>query len=124
MAVLARAYHFWQDLLEELPAASWWEPLGPIAHEYAESSKAALVLHNLDEQIHHGAELGVLRDLYLHDRAKSTRSAEWVPAVSARGAGRGPAMGRSAKHPTMICASRQAIVVTGPDLARDRRTRR
>ena len=73
IAVLARAHHFWQDLLQELPAASWWEPLGPIAHEYAESSKAALVLHQLDEQIHHGAELGVLRDLYLHDPAKSDR---------------------------------------------------
>jgi hypothetical protein len=24
------------------------------------------VLHHIDEQIHHGAELGVLRDLYLH----------------------------------------------------------
>ena len=72
IAVLARAHDFWQDLVQELPAASWWEPLGPIAHEYAESSKAALVLHCLDEQIHHAAELGVLRDLYLHDAAKST----------------------------------------------------
>jgi len=71
ISALARAYDFWQDLLQELPAASWWEPLGPIAHEYAESSKAALVLHCLDEQIHHGAELGVLRDLYLHHAAKS-----------------------------------------------------
>jgi hypothetical protein len=26
------------------------------------------VLHQLDEQIHHGAELGVLRDLYRHSR--------------------------------------------------------
>lgn len=76
ITVLARAHHFWQDLLQELPAASWWEPLGPIAHEYAESSKAALVLHHLDEQIHHGAELGVMRDLYQHHRAKSARSAD------------------------------------------------
>ena len=68
--------HFWRDLLQELPAASWWEPLGPVAHEYAESDKAALVLHQLDEQIHHGAELGVMRDLYLHHRAKSARSAD------------------------------------------------
>jgi uncharacterized damage-inducible protein DinB len=72
IAVLARAHHFWQDLLQELPAASWREPLGPIAHEYAESSKAALVLHQLDEQIHHGAELGVMRDLYQHHRAKAS----------------------------------------------------
>lgn len=76
IAVLARAHDFWQDLLQELPAASWWEPLGPVAGEYAESDKAALVLHHLDEQIHHGAELGVMRDLYLHDRAKSARSAD------------------------------------------------
>jgi hypothetical protein len=76
LAVLDRAHHFWQDLLHELPAASWWEPLGPIAHGYAESSKTALVLHHLDEQIHHGAELGVLRDLYQHHRATSGRSAD------------------------------------------------
>lgn len=75
IAVLADAHDFWQSLLQELPAASWWEPLGPIAHEYAESSKAALILHHLDEQIHHGAELGVLRDLYLHGLARSTRPA-------------------------------------------------
>jgi hypothetical protein len=72
IAVLDRAHAFWRDLLQELPAASWSEPLGPVAHEYAESDKAALVLHHLDEQIHHGAELGVLRDLYLHDAGKST----------------------------------------------------
>ncbi len=76
IAVLDRAHDFWRNLLQELPAASWWEPLGPIAHEYAESDKAALVLHQLDEQIHHGAELGVMRDLYLHHRGKSARSAD------------------------------------------------
>lgn len=76
IAILDRARAFWQDLLQELPAASWWEPLGPVAGPYAEEDKAALVLHQLDEQIHHGAELGVLRDLYRHDRSKSTRSAE------------------------------------------------
>lgn len=72
IAVLARAHQFSQDLLQELPAASWWEPLGSIAGEYAASDKASLVLHHLDEQIHHGAELGVLRDLYLHHAAKFT----------------------------------------------------
>src|SRR5215469_5970547 len=25
IAVLERAHHFWHDLLQELPAASWWE---------------------------------------------------------------------------------------------------
>ena len=65
-----RLWHLivWQDLLQALPAASWWEQLGPVAGPYAEDDKASLVLHQLDEQIHHGAELGVLRDLYPHDR--------------------------------------------------------
>jgi hypothetical protein len=39
IAALERAHAFWQGLL-----------------------------HQLDEQIHHGAELGVLRDLYRHSR--------------------------------------------------------
>lgn len=64
IGVLESAHAFWQDLLHALPADSWWEPLGPVAGPYAESDKASLVLHQLDEQIHHGAELGVLRDLY------------------------------------------------------------
>lgn len=68
IAVLDRAHGLWRDLLAGLPAEAWWEPMGPVAGEYAESTKASLVLHQLDEQIHHGAELGVLRDLYLHDR--------------------------------------------------------
>jgi hypothetical protein len=63
-------------MLQHVPEASWWEPLGPIAYEYAESDKATLVLHQVDEQIHHGAELGVMRDLYRHQRAKSARSAD------------------------------------------------
>jgi hypothetical protein len=73
IAALDRAHAFWRDMLQQLPEASWWEPMGPVAGPYAESDRASLVLHQLDEQIHHGAELGVLRDLYLHGRA-ATRS--------------------------------------------------
>jgi hypothetical protein len=40
------------------------EPIGRIGGPYARSTKAAFVLHQLDEAIHHGAELGVVRDLY------------------------------------------------------------
>ena len=64
IAVLGRAYAFWQELLQAIPVDAWSEPLGAITGLYAESAKAGLVLHQLDEQIHHGAELGVLRDLY------------------------------------------------------------
>ena len=78
LAALDRAAAFWQGVLQELPTASWWEPLGPVAGPFAEDDKASLVLHQLDEQIHHGAELGVLRDLYRHQRAGSGESAESV----------------------------------------------
>jgi hypothetical protein len=66
IATLERAYAFWQNMLQALPVASWWEQLGSVAGPYSEADKASLVLHQLDEQIHHGAELGVLRDLYRH----------------------------------------------------------
>ena len=66
IAELERAYALWADLLDAVDADSLWEPFGPIAGPYADSDKASLILHQLDEQIHHGAELGVLRDLYRH----------------------------------------------------------
>jgi uncharacterized damage-inducible protein DinB len=75
IAALEAAHAFWRGMLQELPADSWQEPLGrslaPVAGPYAESTKASLVLHQLDEHIHHGAELGVLRDLYRQARASS-----------------------------------------------------
>jgi hypothetical protein len=71
LETLARAYALWADLLRSLTATSWSEPLGPVAGPYAEHSKTSFVLHQLDEQIHHGAELGMLRDLYLHDFGSS-----------------------------------------------------
>ena len=69
IAALERAHAFWHDVLQGLPEHSWWEPLGPIAGPFAEDDRASLVLHQLDEQIHHGAELGVLRDLYRSARS-------------------------------------------------------
>jgi hypothetical protein len=42
------------------------EAMGPHAGLYAKDSYLTLVLHALDEVAHHGAELGLLRDLYLH----------------------------------------------------------
>lgn len=61
---LARAQVHWHDLLTSLPAEQYGDRLGPIAGQYAESDKADLILHQLDEQIHHAAEIGVVRDLY------------------------------------------------------------
>jgi hypothetical protein len=38
--------------------------MGSVTRFYADSTRGAFVLHELDELIHHGAEVGVLRDLY------------------------------------------------------------
>jgi hypothetical protein len=50
----------------KLDAEASARPLGPAAGPFAEDSYHSLVLHALDEVIHHGAEIGVLRDLYTH----------------------------------------------------------
>lgn len=42
------------------------QPMGPRAGAHAHESYLLLALHALDEAAHHGAELGVLRDLCLH----------------------------------------------------------
>ncbi len=41
-----------------------WRELGPAWGPYGTDSLADLVLHILDEFIHHGAEVALLRDLY------------------------------------------------------------
>lgn len=61
ISMLERAYASWHEVLTTLGEDKWAEPLGPMAGLYAEQDKASLVLHQIDEQIHHGAELGVLR---------------------------------------------------------------
>ena len=65
LAELERAHALWRDVLDAVPAESWQQPLGAVAGPFGDSDRASFVLHQLDEQIHHGAELGVLRDLYL-----------------------------------------------------------
>jgi hypothetical protein len=40
------------------------QPMGPAWGPYAESTFGGLWLHVIDENIHHGAEVGMLRDLY------------------------------------------------------------
>lgn len=41
------------------------EPIGAVAGPYGDSSKRSLVLHVVDELIHHAAEAALFRDLYL-----------------------------------------------------------
>jgi hypothetical protein len=66
--MLDRAHEVWRRYLTTVTEESLGEPLGPNAGEYAGNPRAGFVFHMLDEFIHHGAELGVLRDLYRSQR--------------------------------------------------------
>jgi hypothetical protein len=61
---LDRAYALFRGHVAAADAAGLTLPLGPIAGPYAESTRASFVLHELDELIHHGAEIAALRDIY------------------------------------------------------------
>jgi hypothetical protein len=64
LALLDRAHDRWGTILDHLTDESLATAIGPIGGQYADASRAGFVLHMLDEAIHHGAELGLLRDLY------------------------------------------------------------
>jgi hypothetical protein len=64
IARLEAAYAEWTELIASVPADEWWEPLGPMAGVYANADRVAFVVHIMDELIHHGAEVALLRDLY------------------------------------------------------------
>jgi hypothetical protein len=63
---LAEQYRAWRAGMAGLDPAGWAAPLGLSWGPYAEANTVDLVLHVLDEVIHHGAEVGLLRDLYAH----------------------------------------------------------
>ncbi|MEO7753910.1 MAG: DinB family protein [Terracoccus sp.] len=50
-------------------------PCGPAEGPWAESSRAVLMLHLNRELIHHGAEVALLRDLWLHRHDRPSPSA-------------------------------------------------
>jgi hypothetical protein len=50
--------------LGERPPETLFDPLGPTWGPYRDSTFLALMLHALDEVIHHSAEIALLRDLY------------------------------------------------------------
>jgi uncharacterized damage-inducible protein DinB len=68
VGALERAHERWRAVLDRSTDESLAEPIGPIGGQYAESSRAGLVVHQLDEVIHHAAEIAVLRDLYRAQR--------------------------------------------------------
>jgi uncharacterized damage-inducible protein DinB len=64
VALLRRNWEAFVDRIERFSAEELDAPMGPAAGQYAESSLLALVLHAVDEFIHHAAEVSLLRDLY------------------------------------------------------------
>jgi hypothetical protein len=64
--VLERCYSRWRQGMESLSAEAWEEPLGSAWGPYADDTTIDLALHVLDELVHHGAEIALLRDLYRH----------------------------------------------------------
>jgi hypothetical protein len=64
LAALDRNWVRWREGLERMDAARWLDPIGEAFGPHGDSSGAALVLHVLDEYVHHAAEISLLRDLY------------------------------------------------------------
>jgi hypothetical protein len=59
-------YAAWVAGVRGLGEADLARPCGPAEGYYAEYSMAALILHINREAIHHGAEIALLRDLYVN----------------------------------------------------------
>ncbi|GDY32260.1 DinB family protein [Gandjariella thermophila] len=66
LALLDRGYAAWIGGVRGLGEEGLARPCGPAEGPYADLPMAALVLHIHREVIHHGAEIALLRDLYLH----------------------------------------------------------
>jgi hypothetical protein len=65
IALLERAHDRWDAHLGLVPDERLDERVGPVAGpQYADRTRANYVLHMLDEFIHHGAEIALLRDLW------------------------------------------------------------
>ena len=62
--VLERAHARWQAVLHAADDECLGTSIGPMGGQYADATRSGLVLHQLDEVVHHAAEVGVLRDLW------------------------------------------------------------
>jgi hypothetical protein len=64
LELLDSSYRWWVDGVLALDEEQFLAPLGPRALFFADKSMADLVLHLNRETMHHGGEIGTLRDLY------------------------------------------------------------
>jgi hypothetical protein len=65
---LDRSYTWWHDAIAALDDEAMTRPLGPKGEFFADEPMSALVLHVNRELMHHGGEIGLLRDLYREQR--------------------------------------------------------
>ena len=63
-AWLADASAWFCSFVASIDDAHLEEPLGSVAGQWGDSARAGFVSHLTNEAIHHGAEVGVLRDLW------------------------------------------------------------
>ncbi|HEX7169067.1 MAG TPA: DinB family protein [Acidimicrobiales bacterium] len=61
---LETAHERWTQVTAQLDDVSLAAEIGPVGGPYEKESRAAFVLHMIDEFIHHAAEVATLRDLY------------------------------------------------------------
>jgi hypothetical protein len=64
--LMGRDWSRFRSQVESLGDDGLLQPMGPRAGAYGHETFLLLALHALDEVAHHGAELGLLRDLYQH----------------------------------------------------------
>jgi len=65
LAAVEQAWQAFRGGLAAFGEDGLWRPLGPDWGPYSDETWAALVLHAQDELSHHGAEIALLRDLYV-----------------------------------------------------------
>jgi hypothetical protein len=61
---LDRAYALFRGYLVAADGSGLTAPIGRVGGPFATSTRLAFVLHELDELIHHAAEVALLRDVY------------------------------------------------------------
>jgi hypothetical protein len=64
LAFFAESYQRWHDAIAALDEDGLARPLGPRGSYFSQDPMAALIVHVNREVMHHGGEIGLLRDLY------------------------------------------------------------
>ena len=85
IALLRTALDHFCGLIQMIDDDKWAEKLGPGTEPYQDASLAGFALHQIDEAIHHGAEVGVLRDLYTWQNSSPATEPTTVSDAAAAG---------------------------------------